>query len=365
MNKKRILFLSHVAPVIHGQALMASQLAGIMESWHDIDIKVINTSYADDRADLGGFSFGKLIRWLNYLARMFGTLCVGRVDTVLMTHSFFPGPFLKDSAFVWLARIFGKKLIVWVHMDPARFPWRNGSRLLTAYARRVVRLPHRWVACTSALIRQWPEEFPREKITAVSNGIPDPAIPFSHRSEEKLKVIFLSSMTEEKGWQELFAAAEILCQESNNLIFDFYGDAGAGESTEHLRDVFANSAFPDRIRWHGGIWGEKKFQVLLDADLFCLPSWTEAFPIAVIEAMACGLPVIATRVGGIPDAIQHEENGWLYSPRNAEELLDVMRNAIAHRDRFAMIGDQNRKRFMNEFSLLAFEKKWHELLQSI
>jgi glycosyltransferase involved in cell wall biosynthesis len=362
MNKKRILFLSHVSPVIHGQAFMAAQLVEIMKSWPEAEVKVINTCYADERADLGGFSFSKLVRWFGFLARAFGALCAGRVDIVLMTHSFFPGPFLKDSAFLWLARLFGKPAIVWVHMDPARFPWQTASPLLSAYARRVVRLPHRWVACAPSLLRQWPEVFEREKMTAVCNGIPDPANKVFHRSGDGLRVVFLSSMTPEKGWRELFAAAEILCAEMPDVSFDFHGGLGAQESRAGLLATFANSTHPDRIRWHGEAKGDEKFTALGQADLFCMPSWTEAFPLVILEAMACGLPVIASKVGGIPDAIEDGINGWLFAPRDLEGLRETLRTALRDQEQLRRIGRENRRKFLDRFSCDAFANHWREIL---
>ena len=344
---------------------MAAQLAELMHAWPDSQVHLVNASYTNDRSQLGSFSLRKVYLWLSYLARTLW-LCLTRpVDAIVMTYSFFPGPFLKDSAFLWLAWLLRKKMIVWVHMDPNRFPWHTGSRWLTFYARHSIRLAHQWVACSPSLVAQWPQAFDLSNVTAICNGIPDSKPSLTPRSQQPLRVVYLSSMTEEKGWQDLLEVAETLCAECSDLAFDFYGGVGAGETDDHLHHVFSSCAYPTRIRWHGELWGERKTQVLAEADLFCLPSWTEAFPLAVIDAMACALPIVATRVGGIPDAITEAENGWLCEPKDRSSLLAALRSAFAHRAKFTAIGHRNRQRFLNEFSTAAFDRKWRDLLLNV
>lgn len=345
--------------------MMSAQLAEVISQWEGYELFSINACYATDRKKLGGFSWRKFCLWLKYLSEACLICAFHRIDCVIITHSFFRSAFLKDSFFLWLGRVFHRKMVVWVHMDPNRLHWKPDTSRFVRYAKRVLTLPDKWVACTPCLMNQWPEAFDRKKLTALSNGIPDPVGNKTSKKKTHLHVVFLSSMTEEKGWRELFATAEVLCSENPGVVFDFYGDPGAGESREHLETVFAGSSHPDRILWHGGVWGDQKINVLLESDLFCLPSWTEAFPIAIIEAMACGLPVIATRVGGVPDAITDGINGWLVEPRDQSGLLSALRDAVVQRDTLVNMGQNNRLRYLNNFSLSAFDKKWQQLLKSI
>jgi len=361
-KKIQILLIAQVAPLIHGQAIMAAQLASMMAKWPSAELHVINTCYARERGNLGGFSVLKVLRWIRYLCQMLWCICRGRADVILMTHSFFRGPFVKDSAFLWLAHLLKKKIIVWVHMDPQRLELATVSPWFLSYVRKVLRLPDRWVACAPSLIEQWPQEFDRDKVVALCNSIADPQPRAKLPVGAEYHIVFLSAMTAEKGWQELFSVAEIICAERADVWFDFYGGPGAQESAEQLRIKFAQSNNAARIRWHGELWGGKKQAVLSQADLFCLPSWTEAFPLAILEAMAYALPVIATRVGGIPDAITHDENGWLYPARDSKALLATLRHALQHQSTWREIGNRNRQRFLQKFSLEVFEKRWKECL---
>lgn len=362
MPPQSILLIAQTDPPIHGQAIMSAQLATVMRHWPNAQVHLINASYATDRRQLGNFSWRKVLLWLSYLWRALWICCSRRVDSIVMTHSFFPGPFVKDSAFLWLARLLGKRMLVWVHMDPRRFPWDSSRPWLASYARRVLRLPDQWIACAPSLMKQWPSEFDRSKIRAICNGIPDPQPVIPEQKHGPIRVVYLSSMTEEKGWQDLFAVAELICAENENVTFDFYGGPGANETQEHLHQVFANHHHGKRLQWHGEVWGARKIEVLSQADLFCMPSWTEAFPLAVIEAMACALPVIATRVGGIPDAIADDSHGWLIKPQDRKSLADTVRMAVLDRNKLGEMGWNNRQRFLKNFSLDAFDAQWKELL---
>jgi len=86
-----------------------------------------------------------------------------------------------------------------------------------------------------------------------------------------------------------------------------------------VREFIEAHGLKDRVTLTGFV--DNVSDYLQAADLFVFPSETEAFPLALLEAMACGLPVITTRVGGIRDAIVNEENGLLIDPAQDEQLL--------------------------------------------
>ncbi|BCU76894.1 glycosyltransferase family 4 protein [Luteolibacter sp. LG18] len=362
---RHVLLLAQVEPPIHGQAIMASLLAREAARWEDCRFTVVNAAYATDRAGLGGFSFGKVLRWFGYLVRVTKEIVFQGVDTVVMTHAFFKGPFLKDSAFVWLVKgLLRKRLFAWVHMDPSRLGFGSLPGWLARHAEATLQLPDRWVACSPALTYGWPREIPADKATAVCNGIPDPAGDKLATPADSKRVVFLSAMTEEKGWRELFEVGRRLCAESVDLEIAFYGGAGAGETEESLQRFFVNGPFPDRMTWYGATWGEDKAAALRAGAVFCLPSWTEAFPLAVLDAMAFGLPVIATRVGGVADAVVPGNGGWLVPARDEAALEAALREALGSSAQRRTMGEFNRARFLENFSVEAFGRAWHRLIQA-
>ena len=78
------------------------------------------------------------------------------------------------------------------------------------------------------------------------------------------------------------------------------------------------------FNFHGLQQGEKKWSVYSQCQVLVLPSLTEGQPLVILEAFACGIPVIASRVGGIPDVLEEGVNGFLVNPGAAEELAKAL-----------------------------------------
>jgi len=81
-----------------------------------------------------------------------------------------------------------------------------------------------------------------------------------------------------------------------------------------------------------------------------LPSLAESFGIVFAEAMACGLPVIGTRVGGIPEFVRHGIDGLLVRPGNSDAIFDALISLVKKRDQFDTIGKEARRHIEKQFS---------------
>jgi len=102
-------------------------------------------------------------------------------------------------------------------------------------------------------------------------------------------------------------------------------------------------------------------EYLQASDIFVLPTEEDAFPLALIEAMACGLPVVSTPIGGIPEIVTHGKNGLLVQPRDFDQLRDALRDLIANRDRAASLGQAAARTVRARYSREAIAKEYVEL----
>ncbi len=135
------------------------------------------------------------------------------------------------------------------------------------------------------------------------------------------RILFVGGNMQRKGLPTLIRAAPKVLSILPNTEFWIVGkDVVLPRmiSLSQSLGVYSNFCF----------WGWMSHNNLLDlysqADIFVMPSLIEAFGVTFLEAMACGVPVIGTRVGGIPEIIQHEYNGLLVEPNNVDELANAI-----------------------------------------
>jgi glycosyltransferase involved in cell wall biosynthesis len=171
-------------------------------------------------------------------------------------------------------------------------------------------------------------------------GVPDR----SQRDGQAPRVLFVGWIVEAKGVCELLQAARHLPEAHFTLVGPQQGSfmAEIREELDSLKGhVEVLSALPR----------EEVAELYRAADVFVLPTHREGFPNTVLEAMAAGLPVIATPVGAIPDAVRHGEEGILVPPRDAEALTEALAALVRDPERRWALGARARERAVRVFSL--------------
>jgi glycosyltransferase involved in cell wall biosynthesis len=128
-----------------------------------------------------------------------------------------------------------------------------------------------------------------------------------------------------KGTFDLIDAAREALSQGMDVSFDLVGDELTPGEYQQVRDYIANPALNGCVRLHAAAYGSEKIRFFCKAHVFVYPSYHEGMPIAVIEAMACGLPIVATRVGGLPDLVMHGANGLLVDPARPDQLVSALR----------------------------------------
>lgn len=365
MSPAHVVLVAHADPPIHGQAVAAAALIEESKGWSSIKLHHVNAVYAETRGDLTGFSIGKLFKLARYLIQSVRLVWATGASVVIVTPAFFRGPFLKDALMIFTLRTLTRANVIgWVHMDPARIDIESAPgwlrKIITVTTSRVAS----WVACSTALVEQWPDFLPKDRCIGLANGIAAPVSLPRDVLLPRLRVTYLSAMDPEKGWIEAVTAARSICSSNPHVEFHFHGNALSQEDELQLRAEFESGPHADRILWHGPAWGDQKWAALASADLFCFPSHTEQFPIAVLDAMASGLPVVASRVGAVSDAIESGKGGWLVPAKDAAELVNALVLAISNPSRLRAFGEYNRRRFEEQFTRAAFGKRWETFLQT-
>jgi len=143
---------------------------------------------------------------------------------------------------------------------------------------------------------------------------------------DRIVAIYVGGLVDSKGMSELAAAAEPLLHKYKHFQLVCVGD---GPSLPRLRGLKDRLSRAEAIVLPGRVAPEEVPSFLQASDFFVLPSHSEGMPQAVLEAMNCGLPVVATRVGGVPEAVIDGETGLLVDAKNVDHLRDAMERMIA------------------------------------
>lgn len=136
-------------------------------------------------------------------------------------------------------------------------------------------------------------------------------------------ILFFGNLVAYKGPDILLKAFSIVKKSYPNVMLVY---AGRGEIQAELEDLSVKMGLNDSVKFTGFVEEELKTLYYHSADIFCLPSVTmaEAFGIVNLEAMACGLPVVSSRLGGIPDIVQDGKNGIIVEPGDIEALANAL-----------------------------------------
>jgi glycosyltransferase involved in cell wall biosynthesis len=144
-------------------------------------------------------------------------------------------------------------------------------------------------------------------------------------ARESIVGVYVGGLVEIKGMKELAAAAELLLSKHKRFQLVCVGD---GPSRDRLAALASRVGRAGAVVLPGRVVPEEVPRFLQAADFLVLPSYSEGMPQAVLEAMNCGLAVIATRVGGVPEAVIDGQTGLLVEAKNVDQLRDAMERMI-------------------------------------
>jgi glycosyltransferase involved in cell wall biosynthesis len=175
------------------------------------------------------------------------------------------------------------------------------------------------------------KSFYKGDILVIPNGIElDKFENFSTdylRTEQKKSIIFIGRFVPIKGLEYLIKAMDVIQKENENIYLTLVGD---GNQRNFLEDMVKKLHLGKKVIFKGIIENTQVPKYLIQSDVFVLPSLSEGFPNVILEAMAAGLPIVTTNVGGLAEIIKNGENGYVVEPKNpdqlARKLLDILQN---------------------------------------
>jgi glycosyltransferase involved in cell wall biosynthesis len=162
-------------------------------------------------------------------------------------------------------------------------------------------------------------------------------------------VLFSSRMLVTKGVLEYMEAVRILKKNGFKARFALAGTTDPGNPASVTDELIESWKQSGLVEWWG--WREDMPNTLAQTDIFCLPSYREGVPNALIEACACGLPIVTTDVPGCRDVVTNGVNGLLVPVRNAFALANALETLLTSPDLRQAMGTAGRETAINKFSI--------------
>lgn len=318
------------------------------------DVRFLNlTRPADYKA--GVLSLANLTRTIADVASVFRA---ARQTEVTHVHSaFVPAVTIVRAALLLLAaRAAGSRAVLHVH--GGSLPgWADGG-LRRLLVRAAAAPAHAVIAVSdsiAATIRH------RRSLT-VYNGVDTAVFTPAEREPHTVPVVvFAGLLTRRKGVVDLIEASKMLHDRGvDHQVVIIGGRPDEGDEEERI----VRNAAGGREEFLGAVPHGEMPRLLAEADIFCLPSWWEAMPLSILEAMAAGLPVIATTVGQVPDIVGPEV-GRLVAPQQPRALADALAELIESEDLRRELGSAARQQALTRYSVSVTVEAIVELLADV
>lgn len=256
--------------------------------------------------------------------------------------------------------------------DPFRI-----SPLKDFFKRKALKKVDAIVAISNENSRQIQTLYPEEsqKVRVIHNGIDiswwqSQTLSFSDKDRTEIKenlfyaredtliILNIAELHERKGQEYLIEAIPTVVEKFPNIKFVFVGE---GPNRHHLESLVNKY----KIERHVTFTGKQKNipKILKSADIFCLPSRREAFGMVNLEAMISGVPIIASRTGGIPEIIN--QTGILVEPESSRALSKALLLLIQDPESRAQLAEAGKARVFSDFSAKSMSQKYEKIYEEI
>jgi glycosyltransferase involved in cell wall biosynthesis len=207
------------------------------------------------------------------------------------------------------------------------------------------------------------EQEARISYSCVIPNAPDLAVPLARRRSARTPVVlFLGHLYREKGVYDLLEAFATVRRTHPDLRLVF---AGEGREAKPLRSHAERLGLGEVVQLPGWVDPDEKANLLAEAACLVLPSHTEGLPLALLEAMHAGVPIIATPVGGVPDVVEDGVGALLVPPHDARALSDALMRVLDDAELANRLSEGARRRALAEYTPEALATRIRDVYREV
>lgn len=372
MMKQKILFIMHMPPPVHGASMVGKFIHDSQLINSSFDCHYVNLAVATRLEDVGKGGWHKAKDIWKKLIEVRKAVKAVKPDLVYITPNSAGAPFYKDFITVMMLKMMGQKIVMHFHNKGVAT---RQNRWLDNWLYRRYFKGVKLILLAEALYEDVKRYVKREDVFVCPN-----AIPMLTMAEQTVSpndnvphILWLTNIMKTKGIMEFLSALKILNDKGVKFQADFVGGLTKELTGDEFDDALSMMGLNGCCTYYGPKYGEEKYVFFRQSDIFVLPSYTEAFPVSILEAMFFGLPVVASNVGGVSAEVEDGVNGYLLGDKrpimlntfrpNPHEIADKIESLLTDSALRQRMGEAGREKFEKEFTLEVFEKRMAEILR--
>ncbi len=333
-GKCRILMIAPAKEVKGGMTAVVSTLMDGIEQ---------STEYTVDFFPAYKDKFNSIGKILYSIGRLFLFLFAVQKYDLFHLHSAAYGSFYRKSIYVWICRAFQKKVVF--HMHGSRFEkFHNSSNFNRLIIKKTLDRVDAVIVLSQQMEALARDYCGNERIYILKNPI---AMPELHEipkrslpEDRKVQLLFMGEIGKRKGVYDIVDTVRCMPPEmQSRVVFNVCGN----NEVDKLRALVKEGKIEESFRISDWVQGEEKKQLLINSDIYILPSYHEGLPVSILEAMSCLLPVISTDAGGIPEIVKDGYNGIIVKPGDIEAIKDAVIKLVSDEETRVCFGKNGRQ----------------------
>lgn len=342
-------------PPVHGASMVNSMIKNSALLNRYFDTFYINIAPSDDIKEIGKFSLIKVLSFIKIALLAIFWRIKFRPDLVYLTLSPYGIAFVKDAILAMLMKASGAKVIYHMHGKGIAQEVENHYFKKLVY-RTVFKSADIIHLSESLIVDIEPVIDKSKEVYVLNNGIEDLYKPGGIRNE-KFTFVYLSNIGPSKGANLLVEASKILLEQGvSDFKVEIYGNSN-NSSYYNTIEENVKSIRENNVQLCGPVYGQDKYDCLSRGHVFVLPTKyrNECFPLAILEAMSCGLPIISTKEGAIPDIVD-DSIGFVLDNLSADSLATAMKNMLNDQEFYLSATESARNKYKNSYTINVFER---------
>lgn len=320
-------------------------ISSVLDLYKDFGL-IDNTNIGFLASYKGGNIFTILLAFNLFMVKYLWSLITNKNLKIVHIHSASFGSFYRKYFVFKFAKLFGKKVIYHIHCPVFGQIYEESPKFIKRRIKEVLNKSDLIIVLSQHGQTEVSQICNNKNIKILYN----PCIiqDFKKIATEKINVLFMGRIGKRKGVYEIIEAGKYI--QNNVIIINLYGD-GELKDLKEFEKLITENNLQEKIKINSWISGDKKDEAYRSADIYILPSYEEGLPMSVLEAMSYKLPVISTPIGGIPEAVKDNVNGFLIEAGDYQALAQKIDLLASDKELREKMGQESLKIAKDKFDV--------------